>query len=94
MIASYLFVLSYVGVGELVCSEAIDERDKVQRIDFCANRSPEKAAYTPPSSQDDTGRDCQSSPVTREETAGRCSVHDYVSETKPVEGRRRSPEPS
>ncbi|KAJ8645971.1 hypothetical protein MRB53_007719 [Persea americana] len=73
---------------------AIARGDEVQRIDFCANRSPKKAACTPPSSPNDVGRGRQSSPVSGKEAARRCSVHGYVAETEPVKGRRRSHGPS
>ncbi|KAJ8647649.1 hypothetical protein MRB53_000672 [Persea americana] len=73
---------------------AIAGRDKVQRIDSCANRPPEKAACTSPASPEDTGRCCQSSPVAGEEATRCCSVHSYVAKPEPVEGRRRSPGPS
>ncbi|XXG45121.1 hypothetical protein AAC387_Pa02g0288 [Persea americana] len=73
---------------------AIARRDKVQRIDLCANRSLEKAACTPPSSSDDVGHGRQSLPVTGEEAARRYSVHGYVAETEPVKERKRSLGPS
>ncbi|KAJ8620131.1 hypothetical protein MRB53_028660 [Persea americana] len=68
-------------VVRLIETRAIVGRDNVQRIDFCANQSPEKAACTLPSLPDDACRGRQSSPVAGEEAARRCSVYGYVAET-------------
>ncbi|KAJ8621399.1 hypothetical protein MRB53_029928 [Persea americana] len=85
-----LYVLLYGGTH----GGAIAGRDKVQRMDFYANRSLEKAACTPPSLPDEAGHGRQGSLVAGEKTARRCSIHIYVAEIKPIEGRRKSPGPS